>query len=173
MDVTMTNDRQRAIRRLEELYERLPRLQCQGKCAHSCVSRIDMSHIERSRIREAGRDIVAHRSRRDEPCPALTFLGTCSIYAVRPMICRLWGTSVAMPCPHGCQPDGARPLNDIETLDLLLTSLEIGGHPLAEHIDKIREFLSEPQIAGLVTQVIQGDTAAAAALVAAATKQRR
>ena len=39
-------------------------------------------------------------------CPYLD-LGTkrCTVHSVRPMICRLWGVSENMKCPHGCKPE--------------------------------------------------------------------
>jgi Fe-S-cluster containining protein len=36
----------------------------------------------------------------------------CSIYSVRPLVCRLYGVSNGMQCPHGCQP--SRLLTDVE-----------------------------------------------------------
>ena len=29
----------------------------------------------------------------------------CEVYAERPLICRLFGTTASMPCPNGCRPD--------------------------------------------------------------------
>jgi len=37
-------------------------------------------------------------------CPALVN-GLCSVYAVRPLICRLWGVVREMACPFGCKPE--------------------------------------------------------------------
>lgn len=31
--------------------------------------------------------------------------GLCSIYSVRPYICRIWGVVKALQCPHGCIPE--------------------------------------------------------------------
>ena len=28
----------------------------------------------------------------------------CTVYAERPLICRLFGTTASLPCPHGCAP---------------------------------------------------------------------
>lgn len=30
--------------------------------------------------------------------------GRCSVYVVRPLLCRLWGMVDKMRCPHGCVP---------------------------------------------------------------------
>ncbi len=43
--------------------------------------------------------------------------GRCSVYEVRPLICRLWGATEAMPCPFGCEPD--RVLTDEESSALI------------------------------------------------------
>jgi hypothetical protein len=37
-------------------------------------------------------------------CPALSALNICSIYADRPLVCRLYGADAALPCAHGCAP---------------------------------------------------------------------
>lgn len=31
--------------------------------------------------------------------------GRCSIYANRPLICRLFGVAKELPCPFGCKPE--------------------------------------------------------------------
>ncbi len=59
-------------------------------------------------------------------CPALTADDRCSVYEDRPTVCRLWGAQQAMPCPHGCQPDGGL-LDDVTGLQLLAQSLSAGG----------------------------------------------
>jgi len=37
-------------------------------------------------------------------CPHLDTKG-CSVYLERPLICRLFGTTPRLPCPHGRRPD--------------------------------------------------------------------
>jgi hypothetical protein len=70
-----------------------------------------MSSAERRRLARHGVTIppplVQMLRARDVPsCPALTMLGTCGAYALRPAVCRLWGVVEAMPCPFGCRPAG-------------------------------------------------------------------
>lgn len=36
-------------------------------------------------------------------CPLLDG-DTCTIHPLRPLMCRLWGMTKTMECPHGCQP---------------------------------------------------------------------
>lgn len=45
---------------------------------------------------QVGRDV--------EVCPALVE-NRCTVYDVRPTICRLWGAGPGMACPWGCEPD--------------------------------------------------------------------
>ena len=37
-------------------------------------------------------------------CPHLGAHG-CQVYAERPLICRLFGTTPRLPCPHGLRPE--------------------------------------------------------------------
>ncbi|MDX6649701.1 MAG: uncharacterized protein QOJ97_1652 [Solirubrobacteraceae bacterium] len=63
----------------------------------------------------------------DSVCPALD-KGLCSVYGVRPMICRLWGIGEQMKCPHGCKPEGGW-ITAAETQRFLMRSYLIGGWP--------------------------------------------
>jgi Fe-S-cluster containining protein len=54
---------------------------------------------------------------KDLTCPLLTQDGKCSVYRVRPTICRLWGMTKDMKCPHGCKP--SRWMNKAETYAFL------------------------------------------------------
>lgn len=93
---------------LERIYRAVPAVDCKGLCSESCGP-IDMSDGERERIAAAGvripppkelLDTIIDRGTSD--CPALVD-GRCSVYEVRPLICRLWGAVESMPCPHGCE----------------------------------------------------------------------
>ncbi len=90
--------------RLEQLYAALPALACRGLCGHSCAAHVDASAVERAWVAQHGVDLDAPTP--DGACPALSRAlvptGRCTVHAVRPMVCRLWGTAAAMPCPHGC-----------------------------------------------------------------------
>lgn len=118
--------------KLERLYRELPTVACEGKCHTSCGP-IAMSEAEVSRIVNRIGEIP-YPSCID--CQFLTAANRCAIYSLRPMICRLWGVSEAMPCEHGCEVT-PRPLTDAETRDYLQRSLDIGGtgviiHPMME-----------------------------------------
>jgi hypothetical protein len=51
--------------------------------------------------------------------------GRCSAYAVRPLICRLWGSVASMRCPHGCVPSAV--LTDGRARAMLDAARTIGG----------------------------------------------
>ena len=86
--------------RLDALYATLPALQCQGKCQASCGP-IQGSEIENDRIFLETGKVLADLN---NVCRLLVD-GACSVYAVRPMICRLYGIAREMACPHGCEPE--------------------------------------------------------------------
>ena len=94
--------------RLDELYAELPSLGCKGHC-WKCCGRVLMAPGERERVsREGGVDIptVAEMRREHrELCVALKD-HRCSVYEVRPLVCRLWGIEETMRCPYGCVPEG-------------------------------------------------------------------
>ncbi|MEV3986578.1 YkgJ family cysteine cluster protein [Nonomuraea sp. NPDC049758] len=117
--------------RLADLYAQVPQPNCKGLCADSCGP-IDMNARERQRIRARGVTIPHHDDQLDQAaregdytCPALKD-ERCSVYADRPMICRLWGAAEAMACPHGCRPEGGL-LSDGHGSMLLYESLALGA----------------------------------------------
>jgi hypothetical protein len=129
---------------LQELYDQLPALVCQGLCAESCGP-IGASRLEVARVREvAGVDVT--RVQPDLTCPALstTFgAGRCTAYDVRPMLCRLWGVVESMPCPHGCVPQGGH-LTEARGHELLTASLRAGGgHDARRLLGQVTQVLGE------------------------------
>lgn len=114
---------------LDELYALVPSpVNCTGECADSCGP-IGYSEQEGERLQAAGhRPPNTHEPRTQFMCSALTEAGKCSVYEARPMICRLWGVSDALPCNHeGCFTPN--PLSRTESVALLRRSMEIGGEP--------------------------------------------
>lgn len=91
---------------LEALYAQLPTIDCQGHCWESCGP-IIMSTAERQRIADTGVDIP-HAAQLlatgAATCPALTMLHQCSVYDIRPLICRIWGATRELWCTWGCRP---------------------------------------------------------------------
>ena len=111
---------------LDALYASLPTLDCRRLCQDSCGPILTGS-AEFLRLLSASglRDLVS------EPgtlcCPLLRD-GSCSVYRIRPMVCRLWGLTPSMACPHGCVPE--RWLSETEAQTFLLTSYRLGGGPV-------------------------------------------
>jgi hypothetical protein len=113
---------------LERFYASLPKMNCQGKC-QGCCGPLVIPDFEAKRIAAVqGKPLTATRGGKlDLPtCDALDDRGRCSVYDVRPAICRIWGVARTMQCPWGCKPD--RYLYRRE-LDVLLKTLlaQLGG----------------------------------------------
>jgi Fe-S-cluster containining protein len=106
---------------LEAIYARLPRIQCKGLC-HAACGHIGMTELEALRMNQydgkeaptiapAIKELITGQD--GGMCPKLTADGKCSVYPVRPFICRLYGTDHKLECPFGCVPE--RWTNEIET----------------------------------------------------------
>jgi hypothetical protein len=80
------------VARLEEIYARLPQIECKGLCHHECTY-IALSDLEAERITDKIKRL-----------PVFGSLEPCELYDVRPLICRLYGLEESMVCPHGCVP---------------------------------------------------------------------
>lgn len=110
--------------KLDKIYKKLPKLTCKGLCVQSC-SLIKVGELERDRITKLkGTDpflkndefLEAIQNPSKWACKLLE-CGKCSIYAIRPLICRLFGLVKKMACPFGCVPD--RWLSDQEAREYL------------------------------------------------------
>jgi Fe-S-cluster containining protein len=165
---------------LDALYAELPSLECRGLCWHSCGP-VDMSAAERERIAELGVTIpgytveAADRFRATgqvEACPALGPFKTCGVHAARPMICRLWGMTENMRCPHGCRP--SRELSEAEGYEFLDRSRQIGGE---EESSGVRELLAElardPTMQPMLKRYMQGDPSVEPELIAEMRRRTR
>jgi Fe-S-cluster containining protein len=122
---------------LDKLYAELPTITCRGECAESCGP-IQMSGIEWQRIvKKLGYTPRGNPS--TLACPMLTN-GRCSVYAIRPMICRLWALVEEMACPWGCKPD-PRYLTYREGLEFLAKA-QIAGALSEEEAERERRKLA-------------------------------
>jgi hypothetical protein len=87
---------------IEAIYADVPDAKCKGLCQRACGP-VLASEAERRRIEERhGTFPVADLNL---TCSKLVE-GRCSIYADRPLICRLYGTTRVLRCEHGCGPRG-------------------------------------------------------------------
>lgn len=140
----MAPNPRRLNQRLDELYARLPPLECKQLCSDSCGPFVTSEH-ELARVqRAAGRPLEHSADCAD--CSMLTTDRRCSVYDIRPMICRLWGMTENMPCPYGCVPDGGR-LSVEEGYAFLVEAFEIGGWPVGAKRfsnSEIRALLADP-----------------------------
>ena len=108
---------QDALEKLEALYSMIPDVHCQGLCAHACGP-LAVSQLERVRLqRQTGRKLqgLSHYA-----CPLLRE-GRCTVYAARPLLCRLYASTEAMRCRYGCMPDR---LLTVSEQDALLRAVE-------------------------------------------------
>jgi len=96
----MTRPDRRRAQRIDQAYARIPDIRCQGLCAESCGP-IAMSRVEWERICER---LGYAPKGQSLSCPMLAD-ARCTVYDIRPAICRLWGVADEMPCPWGCVPD--------------------------------------------------------------------
>lgn len=165
------------INQLEELYASLPTMQCKGKC-QTCCGPIDMSLAEQVRIEERGVQIPPMTPDRvsaweanhkfhpvtGDPlwCPALDLeTGGCKVYDVRPIVCRLWGTSESMPCGHGCET--TKMLTNAEALDFIVKSMKIGGGSrngmkVTDDEERLMQAIMQDHTAGpLMGRFLEGD----------------
>jgi Fe-S-cluster containining protein len=117
----MTRNLQEQAKALDALYAELPTIDCQGRCSSSCGP-INMTEPEWRRIQLR----LGHTPRAvSMTCPMLV-RERCSVYAIRPLICRLWGIVERMPCPWGCKPE-PRYLTSRESFALLARTEIIGA----------------------------------------------
>jgi Fe-S-cluster containining protein len=135
--------------RLQELYDQLPTIACRGLCSDSCGP-APASIRERDRMeRASGQRFTCGVG---ATCSMLDEHRRCSVYELRPLVCRMWGVMESMRCPYGCKPDGEY-VSDIEGFRLVAESLAIGGDPGAddrfyrEAFDRMVETLGAEELA--------------------------
>jgi Putative zinc- or iron-chelating domain len=112
-----------AFAQLDALYAALPTVACRGLCAIACGA-IPLTDLEARRLQLAthvkprtvpGSVTEDGRTRAAERCIYLRE-DRCSVYAARPLICRVW---------HGCVPD--RWLSDLEFVRIAQAVERLGG----------------------------------------------
>lgn len=116
---------------LTELYRLVPAIECKGLCAVSCGP-IVIAEAEARRMEAIGGPFRLTLGEGDTDAERLS-KGTCgylkdsrcTVYSVRPLLCRLWGVATPMICPWGCRP--ARVLSRDEGYALFARLERIGG----------------------------------------------
>jgi hypothetical protein len=132
--------KRKSEQRLDELYESIPvSIECKGLCQESCGP-IAMTQVEFRRIVErTGIEPTID----DHGTCSLLVGGKCSIYDIRPTICRLWGISERMPCVFGCKPN-PRYLTDEEGKQILRKADKVTGKKSERStLPELEKFLNE------------------------------
>ena len=80
----------------------IPRFECIPGC-HDCCGPVTASSAEMSRLPVKSAALHA-AALADLSCPHLGEQG-CQVYAERPLICRLFGTTPHLACPNGKRPE--------------------------------------------------------------------
>lgn len=89
-------------RKIRFFRKRIPAFECLPGC-HDCCGPVTTSSEEMARL--PVKSIAEHDAALAElSCPHLGNSG-CEVYGERPLICRLFGTTPRLACPHGKRPD--------------------------------------------------------------------
>jgi hypothetical protein len=117
--------------RLKAIYDLVPHVNCKGLCYGACgpvpataVEREDIRQLTGRRVKtepelfvdQHPRGIKILKSTDDGTCLYLK-KERCTVYAARPLMCRLYGAADGLRCQHGCWPD--RPLSREEAASLI------------------------------------------------------
>lgn len=81
---------------------KIPAFECQPGC-HDCCGPVTASTEEMARL-PVKRDDEHDAALANLNCPHLGDQG-CRVYAERPLICRLFGTTPGLACPNGKRPE--------------------------------------------------------------------
>ena len=100
---------------IQKLYDKIPSMECLEGCHECCDNHIQFAPEEGERC--GG---FPYTSRE---CPYLDEKGRCTVHQKRPFVCRIYGNSEIMPCPHGCKGDTT--LTAEETMELVREYLRL------------------------------------------------
>ena len=89
-------------RKIDHLRRKIPRFDCVPGC-HDCCGPVTASSEELARL-PVKSDAEHDAALAEYNCVHLGPNG-CEVYDQRPLICRLFGTTPRLPCPHGRGPE--------------------------------------------------------------------
>ncbi|MHB9118206.1 MAG: YkgJ family cysteine cluster protein [Burkholderiales bacterium] len=89
-------------RKIRFFRRHIPAFECRPGC-HDCCGPVTASSEEMARLPVAS-DAAHEAALADLSCPHLGEKG-CRVYAERPLICRLFGTTPRLACPNGMRPE--------------------------------------------------------------------
>lgn len=126
MSLRATRKKSKALKanaEMDKLYRRIPEVHCKGLCQEAC-SIIPMQESEARRLKARTGEWPTYDAK-ELRCSMLTEDGKCSVYGIRPLVCRLFGAVRKMTCPHGCVPD--RWVSEAEARAITEQAVRIGG----------------------------------------------
>lgn len=111
--------------RLQALYDKLPKVNCKQLCSEACGP-VPLTKLELKRLGTPPRRslLSALGSELNLECKFLDGK-LCSVYTVRPLVCRLFGAAEGLMCKWGCKPE--RVISRVEAAALFKEIQEIGG----------------------------------------------
>lgn len=110
----MPKHRESYNEQVKAIYAKIPTIACQKKCQAACGI-IPVERVELKKIRKKARidvepfilstpEVTMLFDSEKELCPLLSEHGLCTVYEVRPLVCRLFGVVEDFRCPEGCVP---------------------------------------------------------------------
>ena len=89
-------------RKINQLRAKIPTFRCIKGC-HDCCGPVTVSSEEMARL--PVKSNAEHDAALNELSCAYLGAQGCEIYAERPLICRLFGTTPSLLCPNGQRPE--------------------------------------------------------------------
>lgn len=128
----MTNAEKLA--RIDAILATIPSFKCKPGCA-DCCGPVQLTRLEYHRcVKASGRTAQDVRQQMEKnikrniyKCPLLNAkTNQCSVYEVRPAICRIFGTTKELSCPHGYAPEPEQMLSEERAREILAQVEELG-----------------------------------------------
>lgn len=123
------------LAKIDELLSGLPTFKCKEGC-YDCCGPITLSRLESMRcIQASGRTENDLRQQKKNnlkqgklDCPLIdTETKKCTVYAVRPAICRLFGVVKGeLLCPHGYSAESSALISNDQSCEILQKVNELG-----------------------------------------------
>lgn len=121
--------------------KKLPQLNCKGLCHDQCTI-VPMTPVELRKVERAlGGKLIPTA---DGKCGALDENNRCRVYKDRPLVCKLWGMSEGMICPHGCETDSGFYVEYHEAIGMFAQKAAREGEPVVPMRDEWLEETGTP-----------------------------
>ncbi len=101
--------------KLLSIYDKIPSIECKGLCHESCtIAPAAKIEIRRAKEAYAGVKLFSQSDvmnkmgnvlKSEIPVCKMLKGGRCTIYRVRPAICRMYGVAKGLECEFGCVPN--------------------------------------------------------------------